>query len=96
MQNTEIHLRAEQKDLSKLKHIWIVIMTIIKEGLIFKKCQLIYTFKHGNNKMPKGFCGVRTTQTDSKVPKENQNESGDWTGAGLYVSERKRKKECFH
>ena len=24
------------KDLSKLKHIWIVIMSIIKEGLILK------------------------------------------------------------
>lgn len=47
-------LEAEQKDLSKLKHIWIVII-LLKEGLIFKKCQLIYTFKHGNNKMPKDF-----------------------------------------
>ena len=35
---------------------------------------------------------MRIGQTDSKIPKENQNEFGDWRGAGLYVSEREKKR----
>lgn len=38
---------------------------------------------------------MRTRQTDSEVLKENQNEFGGWKNAGLYVSQREKKKDAF-